>query len=136
MPCGSIAGTNGKGMFLMAPSITQPNLPTPLLLPNGRAQTAKADVRKADSAAYYAALGGCIEEVRCVFGLTLEAFAYELKVNDRQLARQIKGEDRPQLEKVFAVQRFQGPLVIALAKLANGVEIDTVLHVRYVKRTA
>ena len=102
---------------------------------DGRGKTAKATIRKADPAGY-AALGNCIEEVRCAFGLTLEAFAYELKVNDRQLARQIKGEDRPQLEKIFAVERFQGPLVIALAKLAQGVEVDTVLHVRYVKRSA
>jgi transcriptional regulator with XRE-family HTH domain len=93
---------------------------------DGRAKTAKAAIRKPD----YADLGGCIEHVRNAFGLTLEAFAYELKVNDRQLARQIKGDDRPQLEKVFAVERFQGPLVIALAKLAAGVEVDTVIHVR------
>lgn len=114
----------------MAPTMAQPNLPTPLLLPNPRAKTAKADVRKPDSAAYYASLGGCIEEVRNVFGLTLEAFAYELKVNDRQLARQIKGEDRPQLEKVFAVDRFRAPLVIALAKLSAGVEVVTEIRVR------
>ena len=95
-----------------------------------RVKTAKAGIRKPDSAAYYAALGGCIEEVRNMHGLTLEAFAYELKVNDRQLARQIKGEDRPQLEKVFAVDRFRAPLVIALAKLSAGVEVVTEIRVR------
>ena len=111
----------------MSSSSLQLNMP-PMAVrsSDGRAKTAKADVRKADSAAYYRALGGCIEEVRNVHGLTLEAFAYELKVNDRQLARQIKGEDRPQLEKVFAVERFRGPLLIALAKL-TGARVDTVL---------
>jgi hypothetical protein len=62
--------------------------------------------------------------------MTLEAFAYELKVNDRQLARQIKGEDRPQLEKVFAVERFRGPLVIALARLSADVDVVTEIRVR------
>jgi hypothetical protein len=97
---------------------------------DGRAKTAKASIRKPDTETYYASLGGCIEDVRCAFGLTLEAFAYELKMNDRQLARQIKGEDRPQLEKVFAVERFRGPLVIALARLSADVDVVTEIRVR------
>jgi hypothetical protein len=30
---------------------------------------------------------------------------------------------------VFAVERFQGPLVIALARLSTGVTVDTVIHI-------
>ena len=114
----------------MRPSVQLNIPPMAVRTSDGRARTAKADVRKADSASYYASLGGCIEEVRCAFGLTLEAYAYELKVNDRQLARQIKGEDRPQLEKVFAVERFRGPLVIALARLSADVDVVTEIRVR------
>lgn len=44
--------------------------------------------------------------------------------------RQIDGKERPQIEAVFAVEKFQGAMVIALARLAAGVEVDTVIHVR------
>jgi hypothetical protein len=114
----------------MAPSVQLNIPPMAVRSSDGRVKTAKATIRKPDSEAYYASLGGCIEEVRCAFGLTLEAYAYELKVNDRQLARQIKGEDRPQLEKVFAVERFRGPLVIALARLSADVDVVTEIRVR------
>jgi hypothetical protein len=105
-------------------------LPTPLLVAESRAKTAKADIRKADTEAYYASLGRCIEEVRNVFGLTLDQFAHELGKDGRQLARQIAGKERPQLEAVFAVDRFRAPLVIALAKLSAGVEVVTEIRVR------
>lgn len=39
----------------------------------------------------------------------------------------MEGKERPQLEKVFAVERFRAALVIALAKLAAGVEVSTVV---------
>ena len=78
----------------------------------------------------HASLGACMEEVRNVHGLTLEQFAYELGKNERQIARQIKGDERPMLEAVFAVERFRAPLVIALAKLADGVEVITEIRVR------
>jgi hypothetical protein len=111
-------------------SLSQASLPTPLLVSESRAKTAKADIRKADTDAYYASLGRCIEEVRHVYGLTLEQFAHELGKDDRQLARQIAGKERPQLEAVFAVDRFRAPLVIALAKLSAGVEVVTEIRVR------
>jgi len=112
----------------MKASFAQPQLPTPLLVPENRAQMAKATLRKPENA--HAELGGCLEEVRRTFGLTLEEFAHELGKDDRQIARQIKGDERPQLEVVFAVERFRPALVIALARLAHGVEIDTVIHLR------
>jgi hypothetical protein len=114
----------------MNPMLTQPSLPTPLLLPDKSGRTAKASIRKTDTEGYYAALGGCIEEVRRVSGLTLKEFAAVVGKDERQIARQVEGKDRPQLEAVFAVERFRGPLVIALARLAAGCEIDTVIHVR------
>lgn len=107
-------------------SLAQQSLPTPLLVTEKRAQMAKADVRKPD----YADLGRCIEDVRHAFGLTLKEFAAELGKDERQVQRQIDGRERPQIEAVFAVQRFQPALVIALARLAQGVEVDTVIHVR------
>jgi hypothetical protein len=91
---------------------------------------AKADLRKTEMEAFYARLGGCMDEVRNVFGLTLKEYAVALGKNESQLRRQIEGQERPQIECVFAVEKFQGPMVIALARLASGVEVDTVIHVR------
>lgn len=114
----------------MSVSLNQPSLPTPLLVSETRAQAAKADIRKADTDRYYAALGGCMAEVMGVYGLTLKEFAAELKKDERQLQRQMDGKERPQLEVVFSVDRFRAPLVIALAKLAAGVEVVTEIRVR------
>lgn len=112
------------------PTLSQPNLPTPLLLPDKGGRTAKAAIRKPDTERYYASLGRCIEEVRRVSGLTLKEFAAALGKDERQLARQIDGKDRPQLEIVFAVETYRGPLVIALAKLAADVDVVTEIRVR------
>ena len=117
----------------MASSSTQPSLPTPLLVTDGHAQMAKAAIRKADkpeTAVYYADLGSCMADVMRVHGLTLKEFAAEVGKDERQLQRQMEGKERPQLEVVFAIDRFRAPLVIALAKLAAGVEIVTEIRVR------
>ena len=111
-------------------SLPQPSLPTPLLLSDTGARMAKADIRKSDTEMYYAALGGCIEEVRRVSGLTLKEFSAVVGKDERQVKRQIDGADRPQLEAVFAIERFRGPLVIALAKLAADVDVVTEIRVR------
>lgn len=98
--------------------------------PHRPAKVAAAGIRKADTERYYASLGACMEEVRCVFGLSLKEFADALQKDERQLKRQIDGGDRPQLEAVFAVERFRAPLVIALAKLAADVDVVTTITVR------
>ena len=114
----------------MALSVSQPSLPTPLLVPEKSGRMAKADIRKPEMEAYYAQLGSCLAEVQHAFCLTLKEFAAALGKDERQVQRQIEGRERPQIEVVFAVERFQGPMVIALARLATGVEVDTVIHVR------
>lgn len=111
-------------------SISQPSLPTPILLSDKGARMAKADVRKADNALIHAQLGHCMQEVQHAFCLTLKEFAAELGKDERQVQRQMDGIDRPQIEAVFAVERFQGPMVIAMARVAAGVEVDTVVHIR------
>ena len=103
--------------------------PRALLRTEKRAQMAKADLPKKENA-YYADLGGCMDSVRREFGLTLEGFAHELGKDVRQVGRQIEGKERPQLEIVFAIERFRGPLVIALARLAADVDVVTEIRVR------
>ena len=120
---------DGSGNCVMAsPSIAQPNLPTPLLVPEKSARMAKADIRSAEVDPHYARLGACMTEVMRFLGLSLEEFAFALQKDERQVSRQMQGRERPQLEAVLAVDRFQGPMVIALARISSGV--DTVIHVR------
>jgi ribosome-binding protein aMBF1 (putative translation factor) len=88
---------------------------------------AKADIRKADRVR---ALGGCIDEVRRVLGLSLKEFAAALGKDARQVKRWIDGAERPQLEAVFVLERFRGPLVIALARLVADVDVITEIRVR------
>lgn len=102
-------------------------------LPDKAARMAKANSRSADTDAYYKDLGKCMKEVMRVLDLSLEEFAYALKKDDRYIARQLTGEDRPQIEVVFAVERFRAPMVIALAQMSAGVETVTTISF---KRTA
>lgn len=118
----------------MTHSIAQPNLPTPLLVtekPRKQAKAALRGVRKAEIERQWVKWGGCIGEVQGMFRLTLQEFAAALGDKDeRQVARWIAGTERPQIEAVLAKARFAGPMLIALARVEQGVEVDTVIHVR------
>ena len=119
-------------------TVAQPSLPTPLLVsetPKKQAKAALKGLCKSESA-FYAQLGSCMAEVQHVFGLTLKEFAAALDKNESQVRRQIEGKERPQIEAVFAVERFQPAMVIALARLASGVDVDTVIHIRSDRKSA
>ena len=113
--------------------LTQPSLPTPILLPEKRGKQAKASlkhVRKAEMAQVWSKWGTAIEYVQCEFRLTLKEFAAELKKDERQVQRWIEAKERPQIETVMAVPRFEPVMLIALAQRTDGVQVDTVIHVR------
>lgn len=117
----------------MGSSVSHASQARPLLLPEKGAKTAKAGLRSAEKSEidpHYVKLGGCMADVMRFSGLSLEEFAYALKKDERQIARQLQGKERPQIEAVLAIDRFQGPMVIALARISAGVEVDTVIHVR------
>lgn len=130
----NVGNGNCRNGFVMAPIGQLTIGPAPLPRPEKRAKQAKVaavDVRKAENSHLYVLLGGCMEEVRNVFGMGLEEFTYAIGKNDpRQVARQLKGEERPQIEAVFAVDRFRAALVIALAKSSAGVEVVTEIRVK------
>lgn len=93
----------------------------------------KAAIRKAENADYLAQIGGCLDEARREVGWTLDQLSAELNRDARQVRRWIAGEERTQVDVVFAVEPLRGPFVIALAKLADCCEIETVVRI---KRTA
>lgn len=110
--------------------VTQPSLPTPLLLSDVTGKMAKASIRKTDTEGLYQALGAAMCEVMRAMGLSLKEFACELGKDERQIHRQMEGKDRPQLEAVFAIERYRGPMLIALARLSADVDVVTEIRVR------
>jgi hypothetical protein len=117
----------------MGSSLPQPSLPTPLLLsekPRKQAKATLKDVRKAENTVLWTKWGAAIEDVQCLFRLTLKEFAAELQKDERQVQRWIEAKERPQIETVMSVARFEPPLLIALAQRTSGVSVDTVIHVR------
>ena len=107
--------------------LTQPNLPTPLGLPDVRARMAKAGIPKAKN---HAALGLRVARVLELSTLSLKEFAALLGRNERQVGRWLDGSDRPQLELIYAVPSLQGHLVIALAETVPSVEVVTEIRVK------
>jgi len=74
-------------------------------------------------------VGRAIERAVQGRGWSLKEFAAKVERDERQIARWFSGDERPQFDVLFALPEFQQPLVVALASLAGGVEIETVVRV-------
>ena len=90
----------------------------------------KADLPKAEIADWRAEIGRCVERARVLSGLTLKEFAGVVGRDVRQVGRWMNGEERAQLDAIFAVKELRGPLVIALAELSQVVDVETVIRIR------
>jgi hypothetical protein len=97
----------------------------------------KASLRKAESPDLWREIGACVDFARRSQGWTLDELAGQLppptgseKRDPRQVARWIRGEERPLVDVVFAVAALRGPFVIALARLAGCCEEETTLRFR------
>lgn len=75
-------------------------------------------------------LAQCLDEVRHDAGMTVDEFAHAIDRDARQVGKWLSATERPQIETVFAVERFQQPLVLALARRVRSIEISTHLIVR------
>jgi hypothetical protein len=101
------------------------------VIPEIHPQPAKADLRKPETRAYWAEIGGCLDSARRAAGWNLDELSAELKRDPRQVRRWIAGEEQTQIAVVFAVEALRAPFVVALARIAGtGVEIETVVRVR------
>jgi len=112
----------------MSPSLAQPSLPTPLLVSEKRGKQAKSLIQKSDKT--HALLGQCMEDTRIAAGLNLDEYAHAIGKDPSQVKRQIEGKERPQIEAVFAVERFQVLLITAMAKRIGQIEVETVIRIR------
>lgn len=113
--------------------MAQPSLPTPLLVsekPKKQAKATLKTLRKAEKGSQWQKWGVAIKAVQHEFQLSLKEFAAELERDERQVQRWMDAQERPQIETVLAVERFEPVMLIALAKKTSGVEVDTVIHVR------
>jgi transcriptional regulator with XRE-family HTH domain len=91
---------------------------------------AKVGVRKAEDD-WRELIGGALERIRLLCGLSLKEFAHTIGRDERQVARWIAGTERPQMDAIFAVESFRRPTIVALAELAgDGVEVVTEIRVR------
>jgi glutathione S-transferase len=91
----------------------------------------KADLRKAENALLLRAIGGCLDDARAEVKWTLDQLAAALGRDPRQVRRWIAGEERTQVDVVFAVEALRAPFVVALARLAQ-CEIETTVRIRKV----
>jgi len=113
----------------MGTSLSQPSLPTPLLVSESRAKTAKATLRKPENP--HEEMGKVVAAVRDLSRLNLDEFAAELKKDPRQVKRWESGDERPQIEAVWVVMRFKPLVVEAMARIANTpIEVETVIRIR------
>lgn len=113
----------------MSVSFANSTQAAPLRVPESGARTAKTLLRSAENPQHIKH-GACMKKVMQFLGLSLEEFAFALGKDERQIARQMLGQERPQIEVVLAVDRFQGVMLIALAQLSSDIEVETVLHMR------
>lgn len=93
---------------------------------------AKANLRKTDVADWRVQIGGAVERTRTLSQLSLKEFADAIGRDERQVARWIAGTERPQFDAIFGVEILRGSLVQALAELADGVVVETVVTIRRV----
>lgn len=108
------------------PNAVQPPLPV------RTENRAKADLRKAETPDYRVRIAKAIERARHMRGWTNDELSGKVGRDARQVARWQTGDERPHLDALFAINDplFRNALVIALAELGAGVEIDTVIRLR------
>lgn len=116
----------------MAKTITaQVGVAHPVLPDIGRPVMAKVNVRTPDIA-WNVAVGRAIQRAVSLAGLSNKEAAGKVGVDDAEFGKWLNGSDtrHPHLDRLFAVDELRQPLVIALAELAEGVEVVTEIRVR------
>lgn len=89
---------------------------------------AKAVLGKSENRAEWALLGRAVAVVKGA--QSFKEFADRIGCHPDQVSRWIEGKERPQLDAIFAVPALRGPLVIALAALAEDIDVSTTITVR------
>lgn len=101
-----------------------------LVIGETRPRMLKASLPKGESADALREIGECLDFARRYVGWTVDQLAGELRRDSKQIGRWIRGEERTQVDTVFAAEPLRVPFVIALARLANECEEETTLRFR------
>jgi len=92
----------------------------------GRPRVAKAAANKVGIASvstdrdWMKAVGSAVRRAIAVVGWSEKEAAGKLGVDPGDFAKWLSGDRRPQFDRLFAIEALQQPLVICLARLANG----------------
>jgi len=101
----------------------------PVLPEMGPLRMAKVDLGKTEMDGR-ALIGRAIERTRELSGLSLKEFAAAMGKDERQVGKWMPGIERPQLDAIWAVPRFRGLLIQALAELAGDIKVTTLLEIQ------
>jgi ribosome-binding protein aMBF1 (putative translation factor) len=113
----------------MGPKSTGALADAPRVIGEKRPHMLKADLPKREKRDMWAEIGACLDIARRDLGWTVDQLAGQLDRDSKQVGRWIRGEERPQVDAVFAVEPLREPFVIALAKLAK-CAVETVVTIR------
>ena len=120
----------GQPTFIMSGKVASPSTPQQRAIGEIRPQMVKAVLSKGESADYLKELGECLDFARRMVGWNHDQLADALKRDKKQVGRWMRGEERTQVDQVFAVEALRAPFVIALARVANCCEEETTLRFR------
>lgn len=89
------------------------------------AKMAKADLKKVEDVTFRAQIGQAVQRALSLAGRTQKEAAGLIDCDVAQMARWIAGTERPQFDRLFAVEELRQPLIVALAGLVTNVEVVT-----------
>lgn len=111
------------------PSVAEQPTARHRVIGENRPRMAKAVLPKGENETFLAQIGGCLDYARRDVGWTVDQLAGALSRDSKQVGRWIRGEERTQVDAVFAVESLREPFVIALAKLAK-MPVEEIVTIR------
>ena len=93
---------------------------------------AKADLKEVETRDFRAEIGRAIQRALSIAGRSQKEAAGLVGVDVAQVARWIAGTERPQMDRLFAIEELRQPLIVELAELAENVEVVTEIRFRKV----
>jgi len=114
----------------MAPIIAANAAPVhPVLGETGRPRMAKANLPKTETRPWRQEIGRAVLRAMSLRGWSLKELAAAIGRDVRQVGRWTTGEERAQLDALFAVESLRQPLVQALSELA-GADVEVTVRLR------
>lgn len=101
----------------------------PVLPDIARPVMAKANVRIPDID-WMSRVGTAVSVAIRAAGWSSKEAAAKVGVDDAEFGKWLSGNRRPQLDRLFAVPELRQPLIVALAALAEDIEIVTEIRIR------